>query len=55
MPDDCYELEKKFFKRLDEHYRKMATDEKYRKQWQAQQQRHLNNGTTIAAVIAAAL
>lgn len=56
MPDDCYEIEKRFYAKLDEHNRKMATDEKYRKQWQAKQQRHLNTGSsTIAAVIAAAL
>jgi hypothetical protein len=37
MPDDGYELEKRFYAKLDEHNRKMATDEQYRKQWQAKQ------------------
>jgi hypothetical protein len=54
MPDDCYELEQRFYAKLDEHNRKMATDAEYRKQWQAKQQSQLHN-TTMAAVIAAAL
>ncbi len=49
MPDDCYEIEKRFYAKLDDHNRKMATDPVYRKQWQAKQNEMLR--PAVAALI----